>query len=90
MYLDLPVVFAVLQAFPRFKRWATSIGLVIMCLGLALSSFSSTTTHLIITQGIVYAVGGSLAYSPTILYMDEWFAKRKGLAFGIMWVRNLL
>ncbi|KAK7711200.1 hypothetical protein SLS57_008115 [Botryosphaeria dothidea] len=85
MYLDLPVVFAVLQAFPRFKRWATSIGLVIMCLGLALSSFSSTTTHLIITQGIVYAVGGSLAYSPTILYMDEWFAKRKGLAFGIMW-----
>ncbi|KAL1628510.1 hypothetical protein SLS56_005855 [Neofusicoccum ribis] len=85
MYLDLPIVFAVLQAFPRFKRYATGIGLVIMCLGLGLSSFSRTTTHLILTQGIFYALGGSLAYSPTILYMDEWFAKRKGLAFGIMW-----
>lgn len=86
MYLDLPVVFALLQMHPRLKRWATALGLVIMCLGLALSSFSRNTTHLILTQGIFYAIGGSIAYAPTILYMDEWFVKRKGFAFGIMWV----
>ncbi|EKG19881.1 Major facilitator superfamily [Macrophomina phaseolina MS6] len=85
MYLDLPVVFALLQMHPRLKRWATALGLVIMCLGLALSSFSRNTTHLILTQGIFYAIGGSIAYAPTILYMDEWFVKRKGFAFGIMW-----
>ncbi|KAF2141627.1 uncharacterized protein K452DRAFT_326745 [Aplosporella prunicola CBS 121167] len=85
MYLDLPIVFPALQAFPRFKRWASSVGLVIMCLGLALSTFSTTVAHLIITQGIAYAVGGSLVYAPTILYMEEWFVTRKGFAFGIMW-----
>ncbi|KAF4536166.1 MFS transporter [Lasiodiplodia theobromae] len=85
MYLDMPIVFAILQSFPRFKRYSTTIGLVVMCLSLSLSSFARTTMQLILSQGIGYALGGSFAYSPTILYMDEWFVKRKGLAFGIMW-----
>lgn len=86
MYLDLPIIFAVLQIWPRFRPYCTGVGLFIMCLALALSSFATTTTHLIASQGIFYAIGGSLAYSPCIIYMDEWFVKRKGLAFGIMWV----
>lgn len=86
MYLDLPIVFAVLNGYPKFRPYCTATGLVIMCLALALSSFSTTTTHLIVSQGIFYAIGGSLAYSPCIIYMNEWFVKRKGLAFGIMWV----
>ncbi|OBT62678.1 hypothetical protein VE03_07523 [Pseudogymnoascus sp. 23342-1-I1] len=85
MYLDLPIIFAVLQIWPRFRPYCTGVGLFIMCLALALSSFATTTTHLMATQGIFYAIGGSLAYSPCIIYMDEWFVKRKGLAFGIMW-----
>lgn len=56
-----------------------------MCLALGLSSLSNTVTHLILTQGIFYAIGGTLAYSPAIQFMDEWFVKRKGLAFGVMW-----
>lgn len=89
MYLDMPIVFAILQSFPRFKRYSSTIGLVVMCLSLSLSSFSRTTMQLILSQGIGYALGGSFAYSPTILYMDEWFVKRKGLAFGIMWVSSM-
>jgi MFS family permease len=57
-----------------------------MSLALALSSFSTTTTGLIISQGVFYGLGASVAYAPTIIFMDEWFARRKGLAFGIMWV----
>jgi hypothetical protein len=86
MYLDLPIVFGVLQCWPRFRPYCTGAGLLIMCIALALSSFATTTTHLMVTQGVFYAIGGSLAYSPCIIYMDEWFVKRKGLAFGIMWV----
>lgn len=57
-----------------------------MSLALALSSLSTTTTELIISQGVFYGLGASVAYTPTIIFMDEWFARRKGLAFGIMWV----
>lgn len=89
MYLSAPLVFGLLQRFPKIQRPAIGAGLVTMCLGLGLSSLSKTTTHLIITQGVFYAIGGSLVYSPTILFMNEWFIQKKGLAFGIMWVSNI-
>ncbi|KAL8855925.1 MAG: hypothetical protein Q9178_007439 [Gyalolechia marmorata] len=85
MYLDLPIVFGLLRRWPQYQRLSTTGGLIIMCLALGLSSFSTNTTHLIITQGVIYAIGGSFAYSPCILFIDEWFDKRKGLAYGIMW-----
>jgi MFS family permease len=85
MYLDGPLAMAMLRLFPRFGRWSPILGLLIMCLALALSSFSTSVTHLVITQGVFYALGGSVAYMPCIVYMDEWFVRRKGLAYGIMW-----
>jgi len=85
MYLDTPLIMGLLRRFPAQGRWSPIFGLVVMCLGIAMSSFATTVTHLIITQGVLYAIGGSIAYSPCIVYLDEWFVKRKGLAYGIMW-----
>lgn len=85
MYLDNALVIATLRLFPRQARWMTLVGLFVMCIALALSSLSSTVPHLIATQGILYGVGGSVGYCPCIIYMDEWFVRRKGLAYGIMW-----
>jgi MFS family permease len=73
------------RRFPKPARHSTILGLLIMCLALALSSFSTTVTHLITTQGIFYAIGGSIAYASCIIYLEEWFSARRGLAFGIMW-----
>lgn len=56
-----------------------------MCLSLALGSFSQNFTHLVLSQGVAFGIGGCIAYSPSILYMSEWFDKRRGLAFGIVW-----
>ena len=85
MYLDTPLIMGLLRRFPLQGRWSPIFGLIIMCLGIAMSSFATNITHLIITQGVLYAIGGSIAYSPCIVYLDEWFVKRKGLAYGIMW-----
>ncbi|KAL7623220.1 hypothetical protein AAE478_006901 [Parahypoxylon ruwenzoriense] len=85
MYLTSPLIMGFVRLCGRWARWTSIIGLFIMCLSLAMSSFSTNITHLIATQGVLYAVGGCLAYSPCILYMDEWFVQRKGLAYGIMW-----
>ncbi|KAG5292504.1 MFS monocarboxylate transporter [Histoplasma ohiense] len=85
MYLDLPIVFALFRRWPKYQRTGCGIGVLMMCLALALSSFSTNVTHLIVTQGVVYALGGSIAYSPCILLMEDWFDKRKGLAFCVMW-----
>jgi MFS family permease len=86
MYLATPLVFGLFAWYPGVRRQCITIGLIIMCLSLGLSSLSQTVPHLIATQGVFYAIGGALCYSPVIAFMDEWFVKRKGLAFGIMWV----
>ncbi|XP_044716393.1 major facilitator superfamily domain-containing protein [Hirsutella rhossiliensis] len=85
MYLDIPLIIGIQRLYPAFSRWSPVIGLLIMCISLAASSFSTTPVHLIITQGVFYAIGGSISYCPCILYMDEWFVKRKGFAYGVMW-----
>lgn len=86
----LPVAFVLLQAIPRLKLWAAPIGFAIMCVALSMSSFATKTFHLVLSQGIAYGIGASLAYAPTIIFMDDWFVRRKGLAFGIMWVGGCL
>lgn len=85
MYLSGLPALVLNRMYPRLGRWSPMVGLLIMCLSLALSSFATTVTQLIATQGVLYAVGGSIGYLPCILYMDEWFVRRKGLAYGIMW-----
>ncbi|KAF5680779.1 monocarboxylate transporter [Fusarium heterosporum] len=85
MYLGIPVSLSVHRLYPQQTRWSPVIGLFIMCIALALSSFSQNTTHLILTQGVLYAIGGAISYCPCLLYLDEWFVNKKGLAFGIMW-----
>jgi len=52
--------------------------------GLLMSSFATTVKQLIATQGVICALGSGLLYAPTTLYLDDWFVRRKGLAYGIM------
>ncbi|KAL2069592.1 hypothetical protein VTL71DRAFT_14271 [Oculimacula yallundae] len=85
MYLFAPVSLHILEAWPGVRRLSSIVGLFIAATALILSSFSTQIWHLIITQGVMYAIGGSLLYSPTMFYLDEWFEKKKGLAFGVMW-----
>lgn len=61
------------------------MGLVITAIGCLLSSFSARVWHLIATQGVICAIGNGLLFSPSSLYLDQWFIRRKGLAIGIMW-----
>jgi hypothetical protein len=70
MYLTAPIIMALCQIFARWVRWTPLLGLLIMCVALVLSSFSTTTTHLILTQGIMYGLGGGIAYCPCIVVSD--------------------
>ncbi|PQE26869.1 MFS monocarboxylate transporter protein [Rutstroemia sp. NJR-2017a BVV2] len=85
MYLFAPVSLYILERFPNIRRLSSIIGLALVSIALIGASFASHTWHLIVTQGVLYAIGGSLLYSPTMFYLDEWFIKRKGLALGVMW-----
>lgn len=85
LYLLAPISISVLEAWPAMRRFSAVVGLAIIAVSLVASSFAMHVWHLIITQGVFYAIGGSLLYTPLMFYLDEWFINRKGLAFGIMW-----
>ena len=79
-------LFPVYKIFPRFASRSKWLGLPLMAAGLIAGSFATEVNHLILTQGAIYAFGGCIIYYPTLLFIDEWFIRRKGLAYGIMWV----
>ncbi|RYP58646.1 hypothetical protein DL770_010386 [Monosporascus sp. CRB-9-2] len=85
MYLGTPLVLTLCRLRPRWARWFTLGGLLAASLTICLSSLCTTVTQLIFTQGVLFAIGGCFAYCPCVLYVDEWFVQRKGMAFGIMW-----
>ncbi|KAJ5536966.1 MFS monocarboxylate transporter [Penicillium frequentans] len=84
-YLSCPVVIVIMILLPRYARWFSTAGCILMCLSLAMGSFSTNTTHLVLSQGVGFGIGGCIAYSPSIMFMSEWFDKRRGLAFGMVW-----
>ncbi|KAF2636807.1 MFS general substrate transporter [Massarina eburnea CBS 473.64] len=82
MYMAIVPMFALLKSYPRLRAWATPAGLVIMGLSLGLGSLSNTVTQLIISQGIMYSIGGGLAWTPILFYIEEWWVRRRGFAYG--------
>ncbi|OJJ29924.1 hypothetical protein ASPWEDRAFT_55440 [Aspergillus wentii DTO 134E9] len=84
-YLLTPIVIALVILFPRVQCYFSTVGHIIMCVALAAASFSKDTTHLILSQGVAFGIGGCLAFTPAIVFMNEWFVERKGFAFGVVW-----
>jgi MFS family permease len=85
MYLSSPFTFAILTRWPRLRKWFGPLGLAVTVIGFLLSSFATDVWQLVVTQGVLSGLGCGLLFTPTTLYLDEWFIKRKGLAYGIMW-----
>jgi hypothetical protein len=84
MYLTAPIIYSVLQRYRSYRKTIIITGFIIMLSSLAGASFANTVLQLLVTQGILYGLGGSLLYFPIFSYVDEWFLKHRGLAFGVM------
>ncbi|KJZ75116.1 hypothetical protein HIM_05602 [Hirsutella minnesotensis 3608] len=85
MYLMMPAAFVVLRRYPQLRPWCGRLGLVLTVASLSASAFVDSVAGLVVTQGVLYALGCGLLFSPISMYMDQWFVERKGLAYGVMW-----
>lgn len=88
MYLGAPVALTFCRQYPHLRRQAMALGTVIMTVAFISASFAGSVAGLIATQGVLYAIGGSMIYYPVFVFIDEWFIVRKGLALGIMWASS--
>ncbi|KAE8363021.1 major facilitator superfamily domain-containing protein [Aspergillus caelatus] len=85
LYLASPFSLFILQRWPGLCRISSVAGLVIAVVGILSSAFATTVWQLLATQGIIYPIGACTLYYPVLIYIDEWFVRRKGLAYGICW-----
>ncbi|ORY51963.1 MFS general substrate transporter, partial [Rhizoclosmatium globosum] len=59
------------------------VGTCILSGGLLLASFCTEVWQLMLTQGVLYGFGMSIAYFPAVSVPSQWFDKKRGLATGI-------
>lgn len=85
-----PITFSVLTKYPHLRKSCGWVGVLISIAGFLLASFATKMWQLVITLGVLSAVGNGLLFTPTTLYLDEWFIRRKGLSMGIMWAGKSL
>lgn len=75
------------------RRWGARAvivaGSLIMFVGLALSSRTSSIWHLFLFLGCIVAAGGAaMGYPPNSAIVANWFERRRGLAMGITFAGN--
>jgi len=51
---------------------------------LVAASFATKVWHLVVTQGLGYGVGFLVLYYALLSMLNEWFVKRRGLAYGVL------
>ncbi|WVQ98835.1 hypothetical protein IAU59_005966 [Kwoniella sp. CBS 9459] len=84
MYLLLSPLQLYLTPRPRQRTGVMWAGLINMFAGFVGAAFAKSAAVLILTQGVLYGLGGTMLYCPTTAYMFEWWSRRRGLASGIM------
>lgn len=65
-------------------RTITISGVLLMSLGFALASFSTTIWQLLLTQGFLYGLGSSLLYFPFLSPAPEYFTTHRATAMGFI------
>ncbi|KAJ7467154.1 MFS general substrate transporter [Mycena latifolia] len=84
IYLTAWLILPLIARYPALKKPLMSLGVAFCVTGLIGAAFVSQPWQLVLTQGVIYALGGSFLYFPVMTYLFEWFAERKGLANGII------
>jgi predicted MFS family arabinose efflux permease len=91
MYLSMPILFGLFtKRWAQWRQIAALCGAALACISFVLSSFSTNVWHLVVTQGVLSALGCVLVYSPITLSLGEWFNSSHGtvnraVAYGIVY-----
>ncbi|KDQ62717.1 hypothetical protein JAAARDRAFT_30613 [Jaapia argillacea MUCL 33604] len=90
IYCSGPVIYPITTRYPYIRRIFMWCGTLMCCASLFGASYATTVKELVVLQGVMYAIGGSLLYSPCLSYLSEWFVARRGLANGVIFAGTAL
>ncbi|KAJ6622018.1 MFS general substrate transporter [Mycena sp. CBHHK59/15] len=84
VYLTSWMILPFLARYPGQKKVLMAVGVVSCVTAMIGAAFATQPWQLVLTQGAIYALGGSFLYFPAMTYLFEWFSEKQGLANGII------
>lgn len=86
MYLSMPFLFTALDGgwLTKWRRVTSVVGILLEAVSWIASSFATNASHLVVLQGVTGALGSTLVYSATTMYLDERFTDGRATAYGVM------
>ncbi|KAG8942204.1 hypothetical protein FRC00_011939, partial [Tulasnella sp. 408] len=69
IYIASVVILPLIIQYPGHMRRVSFVGLLLCVLGLVGAGFSTRPAHLVVTQGVIYSIGGNLLYFPVLTYL---------------------
>jgi len=79
-------MFHLLPKASRYRQTIVIVGILFMVAAIMLASYSSSAWQIVLTQGILFGIGGILLNFVHVSIFPEWFDKKKGQAMGIIWL----
>lgn len=75
------------RIFPAHCPRVAWVALAVSCIGLVIASVVGTSVAgVIICQGFIFGFAAGVFWTPTMLWLPQWFDRRRGLAIGLMFV----
>ncbi|KAH7417975.1 major facilitator superfamily domain-containing protein [Cadophora sp. MPI-SDFR-AT-0126] len=83
-YLGGPLMTPLAIRYHPYRRHMVVFGASLCVLGNIGASFGTQLWVLVICQGVIYGVGFLIISYATFSMLNEWFIKKRGLAYGIL------
>jgi MFS family permease len=83
-YTLAPFIIPLLKRYSTHRRTMIYIGWPLCLLGLVAGSFAKTLGGLVVTQGVAYGLGFTVAYYPVLAFVNEYWVRRRGFAYGVL------
>ncbi|RDW77830.1 hypothetical protein BP6252_05883 [Coleophoma cylindrospora] len=82
-YLGGPLMAPIAIKYQQYRQQMVYFGVLTCICGTLGASFATKIWHLILCQGIVYGIGFLIVSYAVFSMLNDWFVKRRGLAYGI-------
>ncbi|KAL6811661.1 monocarboxylate transporter [Trichoderma camerunense] len=84
-FLGAPFATPLVKKYHAWQRHMVWTGCALCVISLLAASFCTSIAGLAVTQGALYGTGFLIMYFPILCMMNEWFVRRRGLAYGILY-----
>lgn len=84
-FLGGPIATPLVRRFQRWQRHMVVFRSAICVFSIVAASFMSSVEGLIATQGVAFGTGFLILYFPVLSMLNEWFVRKRGLAYGVLY-----